>query len=109
MQQLGLLQKPYIFHPFFFQRFVPWARCRKMVLRRAFHVPVELSRISRVPKDQIVKLFIKKVGHSRPLFIYFHLFKTDDSKQVNKCSIQILRMTGFEPRTSDIGGNCSTN
>ena len=35
-----------------------------------------------------------KVAHSRPLFIYFRLFNTADSKQVNKCSIQILPMTG---------------
>ena len=31
--------------------------------------------------------FKKKIGHSLPLFIYFRLFNTVDSKQVNKCSI----------------------
>ena len=29
-------------------------------------------------------IFLKKVGHSQPLFIYFRLFNTVDSKQVNK-------------------------
>ena len=33
------------------------------------------------------------MGHSRPLFLYFCLLNTVDSKQ-------ILLMTGFEPRTS---------
>ena len=31
--------------------------------------------------------FFKNVGHSRPLFIYFCLCNTVDSKQVNTCSI----------------------
>ena len=44
-----------------------------------------------------------KVGHSRPLF------NTVDNKQVNKCSIQLLPMTGFNPRTSGIGSDHSTN
>ena len=30
------------------------------------------------------KLFLKKVGHSWPLFTYFSLFNTVDNKQVNK-------------------------
>ena len=42
-------------------------------------------------------LFLK-VGHSRPLFIYFCLFNKADSKQVK--NVQILPMTKFEPRTS---------
>ena len=37
-------------------------------------------------------IFLKKVGHSQPLFIYFRLFNTVDSKQVNKGSILILPM-----------------
>ena len=50
-------------------------------------------------------LFLK-VGHSRPLFIYFRLFNTVDNKQMlNK----ILPMTGVEPRTSGIESDCSTN
>ena len=50
------------------------------------------------------------MGHSWPLFIYlFRLFNTVQSKQVNKCSILILPMTGFEPRPSGIGSDCSTN
>ena len=50
--------------------------------------------------------FFKKLGHSRPLFIYFHLFNTVDNKQMlNK----ILPMTGVEPRTSGIESVRSTN
>ena len=49
--------------------------------------------------------FFLKVGHSRPLFIYFCLFNTVDNKQMlNK----ILPMTGVEPRTSGIKSDCST-
>ena len=40
---------------------------------------------------------------------YFHLFNTVDSKQVNKCSIFILPMTGFELQISGIGSDRSTN
>ena len=48
----------------------------------------------------------KKVGHSRPLFIYFRLFNTVDNKQMfNK----ILPMTGVKPRISGIGIDRSTN
>ena len=47
-----------------------------------------------------------KVGHSRPLFIYFCLFNTVDNKQMfNK----IFPKTRVEPRTSGIESNCSTN
>ena len=54
-----------------------------------------------------IKLFsFLKVGHSRPLFIYFRLFNTADNKQMfNK----ILSMTGVEPRTSGIASDRSTN
>ena len=54
----------------------------------------------------IFKKFFFKVGHSRPLFIYFPLFNTVDNKQMfNK----ILPMSGVEPRTSGIESDCSTN
>ena len=50
--------------------------------------------------------FFFKVGHSRPLFIYFRLFNTVDNKQMfNK----ILPMTGVEPRISGIESDRSTN
>ena len=52
--------------------------------------------------------FLKKMGHSRPLFLYFCLFNTVDSKQVN-VRYKSLPMTGFEPLTSGIGNNRSTN
>ena len=49
---------------------------------------------------------VKKVGHSRPLFIYFRLFSTVDNKQMfNK----ILLMTAVELRTSGIESDHSTN
>ena len=46
------------------------------------------------------------MGHSRPLFLYFRLFNTVDSKQMLDKS---LPMTGFEPRISGVGGDRSTN
>ena len=46
----------------------------------------------------------KKMGQSRPLFLYFRLFNP-----VNKFSISNLLMTGFELKTSGIGSKCSTN
>ena len=45
------------------------------------------------------------MGHSRPLFLYFRLFNTVDSN----CTHKFLLMTGFEPRTSGIGSDRSTN
>ena len=42
-------------------------------------------------------VLLKKVGHSRPFFIYFRLFNTIDRKQVNKGLIQIFRQLGVEP------------
>ena len=54
--------------------------------------------------------FLKKVGHSRLLFIYFRLFITVDNKQVNKQMFNnILPVTGVEPRTSGIESDRSTN
>ena len=50
--------------------------------------------------------FFKKNCHFRPLFPYFRLF---NKLTVNKWSIKILLMTGFELRTSGIGSDCSTN
>ena len=54
----------------------------------------------------IIFIIFLKVGHSRPLFIYFCLFNTADNKQMfNK----ILPMTGVEPWTSGIKSDRSTN
>ena len=53
-----------------------------------------------------ILFFKKKMGHSRPLFIYFRLFNTVDNKQMfNK----ILPMTGVEPRTSGIKSTALPN
>ena len=70
----------------------------------------ELRRFERGSSKRIyISNIFLNVGLSRPLHIYFRLFNTVDSKQVNKCSIYILPMTGFEPRTSGIGRDFSTN
>ena len=42
------------------------------------------------------------MGHSRPLFLYFCLLAVI-------VQYKILPMNGFEPRTSGVGSNCSTN
>ena len=60
-------------------------------------------------KLKLIKIWPKtanflKMGHSRPLFIYFRPQLT-----VNKCPIIFLPMTGFEPRTSGIGSDRFTN
>ena len=52
-------------------------------------------------------LFLK-MGHSRPLFLYFRLFNAVNSKQIN-VQDKSLPMTGFEPETSDFGSDRSTN
>ena len=47
-----------------------------------------LNRVDRWWEEESIQvIFFKKMGHSLPLFIYFRLFNTVDSKQVNKCSI----------------------
>ena len=45
------------------------------------------------------------MGHSRPLFLYFRLFNTVNSKQMLDKS---LPMPGFEPRISGVEGDRST-
>ena len=40
------------------------------------------------------------MGHSRPLFLYFCLFNTVDSKQIH-VGYKSLPMTGFEPLVSE--------
>ena len=54
------------------------------------------------------KQYLKvKMCHSRPLFSLFSSFQyTVDSKQMFN---NFLPMTGFEPRTSGIGSDLSTN
>ena len=49
-----------------------------------------------------------KMGHSRPLFLYFRLFNTVESKQIN-IRYKSLPMTGLEPQTSGVGSDQSTN
>ena len=46
------------------------------------------------------------MGQSRTIFLYFRLFNTVDSKNVQ---YNYLLMTGFEPRTPGVGSNRSTN
>ena len=54
----------------------------------------------------LATLFFKKMGHSRPLFLYFRLFNTVDSKQMFDKS---LPMSGFELRIFGVGGDRSAN
>ena len=46
------------------------------------------------------------MGISRPLFLYFHLFDSDASKQM---FVNHFSMTGFEPQTSGVGRDRSSN
>ena len=68
------------------------------------------KRITPLPYTGKVKkimpcFFYKKMGHSRPLFLYFRLFNTVDSEPIFDKSLLTL---GFVPRTSDVGGDRST-
>ena len=45
------------------------------------------------------------MGNSRPSFLYFRLINTIDNEYMNKIS----PMAGFEPRTSVVGSDRSTN
>ena len=49
--------------------------------------------------------FFWKMGHSRPLFIFFRLFNRVDIKR----SIYILPMSGFKPQTSGVRRDYTTN
>ena len=74
--------------------------------------PIDFS-VGRARKflNRITKpfhLFFKKMGHSRPHLLYFRLFNTVDSKQIN-VRFKSLLVCGFELRTSGIGSNRSTN
>ena len=46
------------------------------------------------------------MSHSQPLFLHFHLIVKVDSKQMFDKSLPV---TGYEPRISGVGDNCSTN
>ena len=48
---------------------------------------------------------IFKLGHSRPSILYFRLFYAVYLIQL----IADTKLTGFEPRTSGVGSNHSTN
>ena len=74
--------------------------------------PIDFS-VGRARKflNRITKpfhLFFKKMGHSRPLLLYFRLFNTVDSKQIN-VRFKSLLVYGFEPRTSGIRSDRTTN
>ena len=48
------------------------------------------------------------MGHSQPLSLYFRLFNTVGSKQIN-VQYNSLLMTGSEPQTSVVGSDRSTS
>ena len=56
-------------------------------------------------KIKFNKTFFKKMGNSRPPFLYFRLFNAVDSKQMFDKS---LPKTGFESRISGVRGDRST-
>ena len=75
--------------------------CQLVILKR-----LKIKKKRPIKRDLFKHYFFKKIGHSRPPYLYFRLFNTVDSKQ---CSIKFLPTTGFEPRTSGVGSDCSTN
>ena len=91
--------------------------CNYLFALKARHLAVDFCQTVFLPINAILSLylirpfltsdFFKKMGHSRLLFLYFHLFYKQLT--VNKCSIKVLRMTGFEPGSSGIGSNHSAN
>ena len=56
-------------------------------------------------KEKTVSYVVVKMGHPRPLFIYFRVFNSKP-KYVH---YKVLPMIGFEPRSSGIGSNRSDN
>ena len=74
------------------------------------HVRVhELSdpRVGTNNKFECTKTkFFKKMGHSRPLFLYFSVFNKVDSKHY---SIKTLLVSGIELQTSGVVSNRSAN
>ena len=93
---------------------LPWARwvslfC-KVPLRLNLWLGLSLFLIGLTVKFAPNYLFsILKMGHSRPLFSLFSSFQcTVDRKQMFNIN-KFLPMTGFEPRTSGIGSDRSTN
>ena len=66
------------------------------------HQKIELSQV------KLYRQYFFKSGHSQPLFLFFRLLNTVDSIQVN-VRYKSLPKTGFEPRTSGVGSDCSTN
>ena len=63
-----------------------------------------------VGKLKYIHLFFSFFNGPFPasFFLYFRLFNTLDSKQIN-VRYKSWQMTGFEPRTFDIGIDTSTN
>ena len=71
-------------------------------------IPYSCLGHTYITSSVITVLFFKKNGTFQASFLYFRLFNTADTKQINiRC--KSLPMTGFEPRTSGVGSNRSTN
>ena len=43
---------------------------------------LESTKIKKEASVFVDYVFLKKLGHSRPLFLYFHFFNTVDNKQM---------------------------
>ena len=69
--------------------------------------PLSSESMGLLKPIQPIPIFFLKMGHSRPLFLYFSSFQytVDKMFNINK----LLPMTGFEPRISGIGSDRSTN
>ena len=83
---------------------------RKVLPRKVNNV-VDVDPIKNLLKSCLVNLvsffvtFLKKMGHSRPLFLYFRLFYCFIVQLVDK----ILMMARHEPQVSGVGSDRSTN
>ena len=75
----------------------------------AYKITFSFQKLEHILYKIHTDLFFQNEGHSRPLCGNFCLFNTVDSKQVNKYSLLILTMTGFERRTDGIESDRSTN
>ena len=81
-----------------------WPRRPGIVHSKAVIPPINPPKLvyhTNALQSFLTRKSSKKLGHSRPIFLYFRLFNTVESK--------CFPMTGFKPQTSGIGSDRSTN
>ena len=85
--------------------------CNLVVARsRDYHFQ-SFSRLGRIGKGSRIALS-GKIGENffnRPLLAFFLYFSSFQQLTVKICSNKILPMTGFEPPSSGVGSDCSTD